>query len=148
MAEIKIRPSRTLAKLKLALAGLLAGAVTYLWLTKNQPYFVAGYLLPLFLIVTAAAEITRTRFIRMEVRGDRLQYEAGMTSKTSRSIPLHKVQDVTVNQTFWQRMFGYGNLSIETAGETSRLTMAQIEAPRVVAEQILDIVAKLNEAKK
>lgn len=148
MAEIKIRPSTMLVKVKYALAGILAAGVAYLWLTKEQPYYLAGLLVPLYLIVTATAQFTRIRFTTMQIAGDRLKYEAGMASKTARSIPLHKVQDVTVKQTFGQRILGLGDLSIETAGETSRLTIEQIASPRVVAEQILDIVAKLNEGKK
>lgn len=148
MADFKIRPSTVLVKAKYLLAAILAAGVTYVWLAKDEKYFLAVYLLPLYLIVTATAQHVRLRFITMEIVGDRLKYEAGMASKTSRSIPLFKVQDVTVSQSIGQRLLGVGDLSIETAGETSRLTMEQISSPRVVAEQILDIVSKLSESKR
>ncbi|MBL8173788.1 MAG: PH domain-containing protein [Bryobacterales bacterium] len=148
MAEINIRPSSMLMNAKYALAAILAGVVVYLWQARDQVYFLALLAVPLYLALTATAQLVRNRFVKMQISGDRLKYEAGMASKTSRSIPLHKVQDVTVKQTFGQRILGLGDLSIETAGETSRLTIEQIASPRVVAEQILDIVARLNENKK
>lgn len=137
-----------LMKVKYGLAALLAAVVLYLWQAREQAYFLALLVIPLYLIITATSQMVRNRFTTMQISGDRLKYEAGMASKTARSIPLHKVQDVTVKQTFGQRILGLGDLSIETAGETSRLTIEQIASPRVVAEQILDIVARLNEGKK
>jgi len=137
-----------LMKAKYALAAVLAGVVLYLWQAKEQVYLLALLVIPLYLVITATSQLVRNRFTTMQISGDRLKYEAGMASKTARSIPLHKVQDVTVKQSFGQRLLGLGDLSIETAGETSRLTIEQIASPRVVAEQILDIVARLNESKK
>jgi uncharacterized membrane protein YdbT with pleckstrin-like domain len=148
MAEIHIRPSSMLMKAKYALAALLTGVVLYLWKSQEQIYFLGLLIIPLYLVITATSQMVKIRFTTMQISGDRLKYEAGMASKTSRSIPLHKVQDVTVNQSMGQRILGLGDLSIETAGETSRLTIEQISSPRVIAEQILDIVAKLNESKK
>jgi len=136
-----------LMKAKYALAAVLAGVVVYLWRAQDQVYFLALLVIPLYLVITATSQMVRNRFTTMQISGDRLKYEAGMASKTARSIPLHKVQDVTVKQSFGQRVLGLGDLSIETAGETSRLTIEQIASPRVVAEQILDIVARLNESK-
>ena len=37
-----------------------------------------------------------------------------------------------------QRMFGVGNLSIETAGEASRLTIVDVDNPQALADEILD----------
>jgi membrane protein YdbS with pleckstrin-like domain len=49
------------------------------------------------------------------------------------------VQDVRVDQTLFQRMFRMGNLSVETAGETSLLTMRNVDNPDQVANEILHI---------
>jgi hypothetical protein len=49
------------------------------------------------------------------------------------------VQDVTVRQSVAQRIYGIGDLTIETAGETSRLTFPNIDSPQQVADQIIDI---------
>ena len=53
-----------------------------------------------------------------------------------------KVQDVRVEQTFMDRLLNLGTISIETAGETSRLTMAGMEEPQQVADSILEAAHK------
>jgi uncharacterized membrane protein YdbT with pleckstrin-like domain len=45
---------------------------------------------------------------------------------------------VRVIQSFWQRLFGVGDISIETAGENSRLVVGNLDQPRELAEQITD----------
>ena len=61
--------------------------------------------------------------VKLTIAGDKLRYETGLTTKSMRIIQLPKVQDVRVLQSFWQRMFGVGDISIETAGENSRLVV-------------------------
>jgi len=80
----------------------------------------------------------RRRFTKITIAGDRLRYETGILSKTTRNIQLSKIQDVRVDQTLFQRFFSIGNLSIETAGETSRLSIANIDGAQDVADEIMD----------
>ncbi len=61
--------------------------------------------------------------MKLTIAGDKLRYETGLASKSMRIIQLPKVQDVRVLQSFWQRIFGVGDISIETAGENSRLVV-------------------------
>jgi len=72
----------------------------------------------------------------MTILDDRLQYETGFFSKTTRTILISRVQDLTVHQRLGQRMFGVGDLSIETAGETSRLTIPGIDRPQEIADHV------------
>jgi len=48
--------------------------------------------------------------------GDDLRYERGLLSRYSGSIPLGKVQTVTVRENALMRRFGYAALAVETAG--------------------------------
>jgi hypothetical protein len=41
-----------------------------------------------------------------------------------------------------ERMLGLGTISVETAGETSRLSMAGVAQPQEVADYILEAVRK------
>jgi uncharacterized membrane protein YdbT with pleckstrin-like domain len=61
-----------------------------------------------------------------------------MTSKSTRTIQLSKVQDVRVDQGLMQRLFNIGNISIETAGETSRLSIPNVDDPQALADEILN----------
>jgi uncharacterized membrane protein YdbT with pleckstrin-like domain len=80
----------------------------------------------------------RRHFTRITIEGDKLHYELGILSKTLRTVQLSKIQDVTVTQSLPQRLMQLGNLSFETAGETSRLFIANIDDPRDAADLILD----------
>ena len=60
-------------------------------------------------------------------------------SKSTRTIQISKVQDVRVDQTLTQRLLKIGNLSMETAGETSRLTVVNVDHPQDVADELIDI---------
>jgi uncharacterized membrane protein YdbT with pleckstrin-like domain len=117
----------------LALVALGIGVLVYL-----QAQVLYGFL-ALFLLLWPLARHLRQRSTKLSVNGDKLRYELGMLSRTTRTIQLSKVQDVTVSQSLSQRMAGVGDLSIETAGETSRLTIINIDRPQEVADKIMEI---------
>ena len=75
---------------------------------------------------------------RTVVTADRLRYETGIAAKTTRTIQLAKLQDVRVTQRVSQRVFNVGDLSIETAGEASRLTLANVDDPHKLADEIMN----------
>ena len=61
-----------------------------------------------------------------------------MLSRSTRTMELSRIQDVRVDQTLLQRMIGIGTITVETAGETGRLSMANVDRPQTVADIILD----------
>jgi len=79
----------------------------------------------------------RRQSVKMTITGDKLRYEAGLLSKTTRNIQLSKVQDVRVDQSLAHRMLGVGDISIETSGESSRLEMDNVDAPQGIADEII-----------
>lgn len=83
--------------------------------------------------------VIRLKSTQISIGAGRLHYESGVLSKTSRTMELTKVQDVRVDQTFAQRMLGMGDLTLETAGESSRITMPGIDKPREAADYILQL---------
>lgn len=92
---------------------------------------------PLIMLWPLSGWIKRT-MRKATITGDRLRYETGFLSKVTRTIQLSKVQDVRVEQTFMQRMYGVGNIAIETAGEASRLTLFHADNPHLIADEILN----------
>jgi len=92
----------------------------------------------LLMIVVLTRHIER-RLMKLEIMGDRLRFESGFLSKTTRTMELVKVQDVRVDQTLGQRIVGVGDLSFETAGETSRILMRSIDRPQLAADHILEL---------
>jgi uncharacterized membrane protein YdbT with pleckstrin-like domain len=92
--------------------------------------------LPALLLLWPLERHLRNRLTKMTILDDRLRYETGLLSRTTRTILISRVQDVTVHQRVGQRIFGVGDLSIETAGEASRLTVSQIDRPQQIADHI------------
>jgi uncharacterized membrane protein YdbT with pleckstrin-like domain len=80
------------------------------------------------------------RLTKIVVTADRLRYESGLLSKTTENVELSKVQDVRVVQRLTQRLFNIGDISLETAGSSSRISMPSIDRPQETATHILDLV--------
>jgi putative membrane protein len=95
--------------------------------------------LPVLLLLWPVERHIRNRLTKMTILDDRLRYERGLLGRTTRTILISRVQDVTVHQRVGQRIFGTGDLSIETAGAASRETISQIDRPREIADHINEL---------
>jgi membrane protein YdbS with pleckstrin-like domain len=134
-----LRPSLKFVILSYTLCALMA-VVLGIDLAVAPPLF--PHVAYLFIVPAILAFFTLIRHIqkrmtKISVLGDRLRYESGLASKTTRTIELVKVQDVTVTQSIGQRMVNIGDLSIETAGSTSRIEIDSIDRPQQAADHIL-----------
>jgi uncharacterized membrane protein YdbT with pleckstrin-like domain len=98
--------------------------------------------IPWLLLLWPAVRALRRRLTKTTIAGDRLRYETGVASKSTRNIQLSKIQDVRVDQRLQQRIFNVGDLSIETAGESSRLTIHNVDDPQALADEIMNRVQK------
>lgn len=144
---MKVRQSLKGVKIAYALVAILAAAIAAYWLGASDPPEVplwAPLLAPAALLLLTAIRHLQRRTTSLDVQGDRLRYEAGLFSKTSRIMELYKVQGVRYDQTLGQRMINTGDLSLETAGETSRIVMPSIDRPKEVAEHILELSRTLR----
>ena len=144
---MRVRQSLKGVKIAYALVAILAAAIAAYWLGASNPPAVPLWvpmLAPGVLLLLTAIRHLRRRTTTLDVQGERLRYESGLFSKTSRIMELSKVQDVRFDQTVGQRMIGTGDLSLETAGETSRIVMPSIDRPREVAEHILELSRALR----
>jgi len=71
-----------------------------------------------------------------------IHIEMGILNRITRKMPLKKVQDVTLKQSFIQKQFNVGDLYLESAGESGGLSIQDIVNPQEKMEKILDIVHK------
>ncbi len=67
-------------------------------------------------LVSAVLTFTRYYGFRLTRADDELYYERGLLQRYSGTIPLEKVQTLTISQSIPFRWFGYAALSVETAG--------------------------------
>ena len=139
MADTVIRPSMKLIKTGYVLTViiiLVAVVLTYQRLPENQPKWLPA--LWAILILWPIKRHIHRQSVKLTIAGDKLRYEVGIASKSTRIILLPKIQDVRVIQTMGQRMLAVGDISIETAGENSRLVVENLDRPQQLAEQITD----------
>jgi uncharacterized membrane protein YdbT with pleckstrin-like domain len=141
MPDIVIRPSLKFIKAGYLVTLLVIGAavfVHYKYLADKYEFPWLPVLSLLLLIWPIKRHIER-QTVKLTIAGEKLRYETGLTSKSTRLIQLPKVQDVRTIQSMSQRMFGVGDISIETAGENSRLIVENLDNPQELAEQITDL---------
>jgi len=139
VADLTVKPTAKFLKAGTLLAAIvfLGLEIAYLVEWNDQQYRWVMILPPLILLWPLERWIKRN-FAKATITGDRLRYETGFSSKSTRTIQLNKVQDVRVDQRMTQRMFGVGNISIETAGEASRLMLHNVDNPQALADEILN----------
>jgi uncharacterized membrane protein YdbT with pleckstrin-like domain len=134
MTEVIIRP--TLKFIKAAYGTILLVAAVAGWMAMQDTVPAWAPAVIALLLLWPAERHIRRQSTRLILTGDKLRYESGFLSKTTRTISLAKVQDVSVHQSLGQRMTATGDLAIETAGEASRLTVRSIDSPQRLADQI------------
>jgi membrane protein YdbS with pleckstrin-like domain len=138
---VQLRPSIKLIKLVyiVSLIAAVAIAIYLLSIPNRDDRLWALLLLPALAIFFAGIRHLRRRLTKLTVLEDRLRFEAGLFSKTTRTLELAKVQDVRVDQTLGQRLLNIGDLSLESAGGTSRIVMQSIDRPQEAADHILEL---------
>ena len=138
---LQLRASLKAVQLGYSLSLLLAIGITgYLLAMQNQDDRMWAWLaIPALCAVFVLIRHIQRRLTTLTILSDRLRYESGLFSKTTRTLELAKVQDIRVDQTFGQRIMNIGDLSLETAGGTSRLAMPAIDRPRDAADHILKL---------
>jgi uncharacterized membrane protein YdbT with pleckstrin-like domain len=140
MADIVIRPSMKFINTGYVITIIVAAAgivLTYQYLPPSYPNWIPALWLILFL--WPIKRHIQRQSVKLTISGDKLRYETGLGSRSTRIIQLPKVQDVRVVQSVMQRMLGVGDISIETAGENSRLVVHNLDQPQQLAEQLTDL---------
>lgn len=138
---MQLLPSLKFVKLAYVFCAILAVALgVYIETAAGVPQWAPWtLLLPASLAFFAAIRHIQRRLVKLTILGDRLRYESGLFSKTTRTVELAKVQDIRVDQTIWQRIANIGDLSLETAGGSSRIEMDSIDRPQQAADHILEL---------
>lgn len=140
MPAMQLRASTKFIKLGYVFCLMLALAIAvYLEASPKDERWWWLLIVPGFLAILVLTRHIERKRMKLEILGDRLRFQSGFLSKTTRTMELIKVQDVRVDQTLGQRLVGLGDLSFETAGETSRIVMRSIDRPQLAADHILEL---------
>jgi|SRR5579872_1566360 len=135
MADIVVRP--TLKFIKAGYFGVLLfiALVFVICATSGWSFIIPAAMIVLFIWPLERHIKNKTQ--KMIISDDKLRYERGLLNKNIRTVQLVKVQDVSVAQTFAQRLLRVGSIEIETAGGDSRLIVHDIDHPQAVADIIM-----------
>lgn len=132
-----VRPTMIFIKAGYALAVLGGIALVFLLATIGVPAWIS-ILLALALLLIPAYYHVRRHMIRYTVTDSKLQIDTGLIARTTRNIPLSKVQDVTVSASIPQRLLGFGDIIVDNASEIGGSTvMHNISSPRHYADLLL-----------
>lgn len=80
----------------------------------------------------------RRNMIRYTLTDAKMEIDTGLVARTTRNIPLSKIQDVTVSASIPQRLLGFGDLIVDNASEVGgTIVMHNINKPRHYADLLL-----------
>ena len=132
-----VRPTLMFVKLGYALAILGAIAMVFLLALINVPPYISIPLALALLLIPAYYHIRRN-LVRYTVTDSTLEIDTGLLAKHTRTIPLSKIQDVTVSASIPQRILGFGDVIVDNASEIGGSTILHnIGNPRHYANLLL-----------
>ena len=132
-----VRPTLIFVKLGYALAILGAIAIVFLLALIDVPPYISIPLALALLLIPAYYHVRRN-MIRYTVTDSTLEIDTGLLARTTRNIPLSKIQDVTVSASIPQRIFGFGDVIVDNASEVGGSTILHnISNPRHYADLLL-----------
>lgn len=133
------------------------------WFTLSLPFlimmagFIIGYLVErytkgsygLFLILIVICyfilKIIQRNMNIWVVTNLRVIDEYGVISNNSKESPLEKINNVTYKQSFWGKIFGFGNVQIQTAAEIGSTTYFAVEKPKELKDTITQMQEEYKE---
>ena len=135
-----VRP--TMLFIKIGYAAAIVGAILLTVLLAmvsfvDIPWY---YSLPvaLGLLLIPAYYHLKRNMVRYTLTDSKIEIDYGLIARTTRNIPLAKIQDVTVSAKIFQRVLGFGDVVVDNASEIGGTTVLHnINNPRQYADLIL-----------
>jgi uncharacterized membrane protein YdbT with pleckstrin-like domain len=132
-----VRPTLIFIQLGYALAVVGAIALVFLLALIPVPWYIS-ILLGLSLLLIPAYYHVKRNLVRYTLTDAKIEIDTGLIARTTRNIPLAKIQDVTVSASIPQRLLGFGDLLIDNASELGGTTVLHnITRPRHYADLLL-----------
>jgi len=135
-----VRP--TMLFIKIGYAAAIGGAIL-LTIALNMiqavsiPLYVSLPLALSLLLIPAYYHLKRN-MVRYTLTDSKIEIDYGLIARTTRNIPLSKIQDVTVSASIIQRLLGFGDVVVDNASEQGGTTILHnINNPRQYADLIL-----------
>ena len=105
-------------------------------------WVIVGLIAAWFVIVIAG--LIRWWTTQHVITNERLIHRTGLIAKAGKEIPLEVINDVTFTQSIFERVFGTGDLLIESAGTHGQSRYSDIPDP----ERVQSLIYEVREARK
>jgi uncharacterized membrane protein YdbT with pleckstrin-like domain len=140
-----VRP--TMLFIKIGYAAAIVGAILLTVLLAMVSFVEIPwyYSLPvaLGLLLVPAYYHLKRNMVRYTLTDSKIEIDYGLIARTTRNIPLAKIQDVTVSASIPQRMLGFGDVVVDNASEVGGTTVLHnINNPRHYADLLLREMAR------
>jgi membrane protein YdbS with pleckstrin-like domain len=135
-----VRP--TLLFVKIGYVAAIVGAVALTILLAmisfiDIPIYLSLPIALALLLIPAYYHIKRN-MVRYTLTDSKVEIDYGLIARTTRNVPLSKIQDVTVSASIPQRILGFGDVVIDNASEFGGSTILHnINNPRHYADLLL-----------
>ena len=126
---MKVRTSRKIYIPIYLMIFVLVSAVVFI---KYRGFLINKYVLILVVVfIVLAIKYTEIhRFSRWyEVNSNSLVHKEGILSKKIKNLDLCAISDIDVSQNLWQRLLGYGDISVRLFSEVSHTEIKNINDP-------------------
>src|SRR5260370_35181795 len=115
----RVRP--TMLFIRIGYGAAILGAVLLTILLAmikivDIPWYVSLPIAMGLLLVPAYYHLKRN-MIRYTVTDAKIEIDYGLIARTTRNIPLSKIQDVTVSASIWQRLLGFGDIVVDNTSD-------------------------------
>jgi uncharacterized membrane protein YdbT with pleckstrin-like domain len=127
------------------------------WFTLGVPFLIMsagliigilirsyGIIVALISIVYYVYEVVKRNNNIWVVTNLRVIDEHGVFSNNSKESPLDKINNISYRQSFWGKLFGYGNVQIQTAAEIGSTIYFSVENPK----ELMDTITHMQEEYK
>jgi uncharacterized membrane protein YdbT with pleckstrin-like domain len=132
-----VKPTLIFVKLGYGLAVLGAILLVFLLALINVPAYISVPIALALLLIPAYYHIRRN-MVRYTLTDSTLTIDTGLIARSTRNIPLSKIQDVTVSASIPQRLLRFGDVVVDNASELGGSTVLHnINNPRHYAELLL-----------
>jgi len=125
-----------------ALGSILLVAITTAFTSVSALWAIVMGLL-LFLI--PAYFHIKQKLTTYTLTESKLEIDTGFISRTTRNIPIRRIQDVTISSTVWQRMLSFGDVMIDNASEDGgKVVLKNINTPAHYADAVLKQMRRIE----
>lgn len=147
--ELVIRPSQAInygaylsAAVQMAVCAVLFAVLRRYWPTQWPSLSLVVLAIPLVAILgLATLTWLKTASTSYHFAKGRLTWRTGVLSRSTESLELYRIADVTMNQPLFQRLFGVGRIILSTADANHRqVVMEGVPSPDRFRDWLTDAV--------